>query len=99
MDADLHAVLGIARLDARMRTPALIRGVLSRQFVTAHPTLIRMLQTPHLRYDVVQSLIQHLTAVRSGEEGLHEASIAVGHALVDTYVTSRDGLQQTSEEG
>lgn len=98
MDADLHAILGIAKLDARMRTPSLVRGVLSRQFVDAHPTLVRMLQTPHLRFDVVQSMVEHLTAVRTGEQGMHDASVAVGQALVDAYVVSGRPPQQAPDE-
>lgn len=97
MDADLHAILGIAKLDARMRTPALIQSVLSRQFVDAHPTLVRMLHTPHLRLDVVQSMIEHLTAVRTGEQGVHDASVAVGQALVDAYVVSGNRSQHASD--
>ena len=87
MDADLHAVLGIAKLDARMRTSNLIRGVLSRQFVDAHPRLVRMLQSPHLRADVVEELVERLKSIREGREDLHEASVAVGQALVDAYIS------------
>ena len=94
MDADLHAVMGIAKLDARMRTPALIRGVLSRQFVDTHPTLVRMLQTPHLRLDVVQTMIGQLAAVRTGDVAMHDASVAVGQTLVDAYVRSQQAPNQ-----
>jgi hypothetical protein len=87
MDADLHAVLGIAKLDHRMRTKALIHAVLTTTFVSTHPALIRMLQAPNLDAGVVQSLVARLVQIRSGESDLDTASAAVGQTLVDTYIT------------
>lgn len=87
MDADLHAVLGIAKLDARMRTHDLINGVLSRSFVLKHPTLVRMLQAEDLKPAVVESLIKRVASVREGNENFHDASVAVGQTLVDTYIS------------
>ena len=87
MDADLHAVKGIAKLDYKMRTKALITGVLTRSFVESHPALIRMLQSPTLDSTVVESMVDRLTAVRSGTTSMDDASTSFGQSLVDTYIT------------
>ena len=86
MDADLHAVKGIAKLDSRMRTKSLIAGVLTRSFVEQHPALIRMLQAPDLDCSVVESLVDKLMSLRQGDVDVDEASVAVGQTLVDTYI-------------
>lgn len=89
MDADLHAVKGIAKLDHKMRTKALITGVLTRSFVESQPSLIRMLQSPTLDSSVVDSMVERLTAVRSGTSNIDDASTSFGQSLVDTYITPR----------
>jgi hypothetical protein len=87
MDADLHAVKGIAKLDLRMRTKPLITGVLTKTFVDSHPALIRMLQAPGLDPNVVNSLVDKLMSIRAGHVNMDDASVAVGQTLVDTYIT------------
>jgi hypothetical protein len=86
MDADLHAVLGISKLSKSMRTRSLIEGVLTGTFVSQHPTLVRMLQSPELDPAIVECLVDRLKCVREGHQDLHDASVAVGQTLVDAYV-------------
>lgn len=96
MDADLHAVLGMAKLDKRMRTRELVHNVLSRSFVQKHPTLVRMLQSEDLKAHVVESIVERVVRLREGHENLHDASVAVGQTLVDTYISATsDDAQPT----
>lgn len=95
MDADLHAVIAISRLDGSMRTRTMIENVLTRSFVDKHPTLVRMLEYPHLDAGIVQSLVDRLAAVREGRQDLEEASVQVGETLLRAYGGSLPSRQSS----
>lgn len=97
MDADLHAVLGIAKLDASMRTRSMIDGVLTKSFIDSHPSLIRMLQSPRMDPNIIVPLVDRLVAVREGRQDVHEASVAVGQTLVNAYI-SMSGVESNRTE-
>ena len=100
MDADLHAVLGISKLGRALRTRDMIEGVLTQSFVQSNPALVRMLQSPDLDSRVVKAVVERLASIRAGTLDLHDASVAVGQILVNTYVAGSSVRgQHAAEQG
>lgn len=91
MDSDVKAVLGLGALPARQRTPALIERVLSPEFVSSHPALVRMLADPALDAGLLRQVMDKFQSVKIGRIDEQNASIQIGEALVSKFVKQRSG--------
>lgn len=83
--ADLRAVLKLSELPPHQRTSRVAEETLSSDFVREHPALVNMLASPRLNVELLRTVLARFETVLEGKESEHDASVAVGQDIFDSY--------------
>lgn len=69
----------------KTETPAQISARYA-EFQSEFPRIFEMILTPNYPKEVLEMMLHHLERIESGSQTQHNASVAVGSVLVDTFV-------------